>query len=68
MSTYSQTGTVQIAKSQLLSHFFKPTLQHSQLSRHAKAYKFNLALSQDENPYQTGHLYEDKSLAVLISN
>ena len=38
------------------------------ISRHAKAQKFNLALSQDEKPYQTEHLFKEKSSAVLISN
>ena len=71
MSTYSHTGTVQIAKFQQISHFFN--LRYSILSRpfnivSRKGLKFNLALSQDEKPYPTENLLKDKSSAVLITN
>ena len=62
MSTYSHTRNVQIAKSQWIGHFFKPTWQHSAWATiliapfNVKAQKFNLALWKDEKPYQTENL------------
>ena len=49
MTTYFHTRTVQIAKSQRISHFFEPTLQHS--GRHFSK-RFNFAFSQEQKPYQ----------------
>ena len=65
MTTYFHTRTVQIAKSQQISYFFEPTLQHS--GRHFSK-RFNLAFSQEQKPYQIEMLEKHKSSAVLITN
>ena len=38
------------------------------ISRHGKALKFYLSLSQGEKPYQTENLQKDESSDVLITN